>query len=337
MKKICLCFILFLFGKNSYAQGYDIISDDVDHIKKFTLHLNPWYGEYYGTNSTSGWGWKTEFFFKKALSFDFTFRKSKYMDQAKNSMMENPDFSSDDGFKNYTSVEPIFTFHVKKKVQNKNLHVRLSYKSSSNRYGNVVHTTTEEKYINVPGEVLTVSGIRFGVSNVSTSYVFNGSNMSNFDVSYFPLKGGNGYVEGQLIPGMIIDSMAINGGYTRYNSTGIVFGFSRKKITNVKVKVPGFGKKGNDFTTCIYGDFFLGLDNLDNARTTKNNSLNLSAREHSNGGWRLGFSYKKTNGYGISYSAEMGSRVGFTGPYLARFYMQATVGFSLVTPWKLNR
>ena len=345
MKKICLL-VLVCKLSNFYAQGYDVISDDVEKIKKFTLHLNPWYGEYYGVNSTSGWGWKTEFFFKKSMSLDFTFRKAKYMDKAKEEMSLTPSFKGIDGFKDYTSIEPILTFHVKKKVREENLRVRLSYVESSKDIGNTRYTTSTEKYINVPGEVLTVSGIRVGVSNVSTTYNFNSSNMANFDINYDNPDYYGTHVPGAVAPepyitetlsyGLLVDSVPILESYTKFSSTAFVLGFSRKRITNVRVKVKDFGQKGNNFTTTLYGDFFVGAVSFDTGITQENMRLDISSKLKENGGWRLGFQYKKTNAYGISYSAEMGTRPGFKGPKLSRFYMQATVGFSLVTPWKRN-
>jgi hypothetical protein len=320
MKK--LAFILVITSVSTFIHSQ---KNTVDKLKKFTLHINPWTGEYYGVNSTSGWGWKTEFFFKKALSIDFSYRNARYMDQSKNALPENPAFTPDEGFKNYVGVEPMLTFHLKKKQVTKNLKVRLSM--SSVVTGN--YKVTTETYKVVKGDVLTISGLRIGVSSVSTTYLLNNSNMSHFDVNYSPIVGAYNYKTETFTPGMLIDSVAMTGGYAKFNSTSFAIGFSRKTITNTVIG----GNKGNNFTTCVYGDFFLGGGGFDKVVTSKNNRLDITNKLKQNGGWRVGFSYKKTNGYGVSYSAEMGSRSGFQGPKLARFYMQATVGFSLVTPW----
>jgi hypothetical protein len=325
MKNLALILGLTVLNTGIHSQ-----ENTVDKLKKFTLHLNPWNGEFYGINSTSGWGWKTEFFFKKALTIDFSYRNARYMDQSKNALPVNPAFAAEEGFKKYVGIEPMLTFHVRKKQVTKNLKVRLNMTSAVS--GNYKITTETYKY--VEGEVLTISGIRLGVSSVSTSYILNNSNMSNFNVNYSPLTGGYNYKTETFTPGMLIDSVAMTGGYAKFNSTSLALGFSRKKITNTVIGDSKYGKKGNNFTTCVYGDFFIGGGNLDMVVTSKNNRLDLTNQLKENGGWRLGFSYKKTNAYGVSYSAEMGNRAGFKGPKMARFYMQATVGFSLITPWK---
>lgn len=323
MKKLFV-YALILNATFNFAQ-----ENTVEKIKKFTLHINPWTGEYYGVNSSSGWGWKTEFFFRRALSFDFAYRNGKYMDQSKDALPGNPSFFNEEGFRKYSGIEPMLTFHVKKKQSKKNLRIRLNMSSYTS--GNF--RITEETYRFEEGEVLTVSGIRLGVSNVNTTYILNAANMSHFDVTYISLYGASNYKTETMNPGMIIDSLPIVEGYAKFNSTSLAIGFSRKKITNTVIRDSKYGKKGNNFTTCIYGDFFLGIGSLDDVRTTRNNRLQFSNKLKENGGWRLGFSYKKTNAYALSYSAEMGVRSGFKGPPMARFYMQATVGFSLITPW----
>ncbi|MFN5417608.1 MAG: hypothetical protein ACK5B9_11170 [Flavobacteriia bacterium] len=325
MKKIALILGLVILNQGIHSQ-----ENTVDKLKKFTLHVNPWNGEFYGVNSTSGWGWKTEFFFKRAFSFDFAYRNGKYSDQSKNNLPSNPSFTAGEGFKSYVGVEPMLTFHVKKRKTTKNLKVRLNMTSVvSGGY-----KITTETYKMVKGDVLTINGIRMGVSSVSTTYLLNNSNMSHFDVNYSPIIGAYNYKTETFTPGMLIDSVAMTGGYAKFNSTSFSIGFSRKKITNTVIGDSKYGKKGNNFTTCVYGDLFLGLGSFDRVVTSKNNGLQITDKLKQSGGWRLGFSYKKTNGYGISYSAEMGTRSGFKGPNLARFYMQATVGFSLITPWK---
>lgn len=332
-KKLLFSFAIVVFSLGAHAQNYKVITRDVEHIKKFTLHLNPWYGEYYGTNSTSGIGWKTEFFFKRFMSFDFTFRSGRYMDISKRDLVPNTNMVPSDGYKKYTGIEPLFTFHLKKKVTTENLHVRLSYTSWVT--GNTKYT--EEKYTNVEGEVLKVSGLRFGMANVNTCFLINSNNFSSFDASYYD-NAIKSYANAPMTNGMMVDSISLNGGYGRMSSFALVLGFSRKKITNVLIDHPTFGKKGHNATQTFFIDFMVGGTSYESIVLPNNTRLDLSAKLKNDGGWRIGYQYKKTNGYGISYSAEMGTRAGYqqaekSGPG-SRFYMQATVGFSLVTPWK---
>ncbi len=328
MKKIIA--LLFIFSALSISAQ----DNNVEKLRALTLHIDPFYAEAYGTNTSTGLGWRTELMFKRFLSIDFKFRSARYSDQLLKTYNADEYMHPSEGISKYKCFEPSLTFHLKTTIKEEGLSVRLRQTSST--HGNTTTTTTTST--GEIGNVKRVLGLKIGMNFINTP-INLGSNDADKAFSYISNEPDT--IITPTSTTYTTSTVNIEPGrkaYTQGKSYIFSIGLSKRKITNVEKVYSGYGKKGNRAFQTFYADILVGGWNFENITTSKNYSITVKAERTKDIGWRMGYQYKKTNGIGVSYCLELGARPGYVAAkskiFGPRTFMNMVVGISLVRPKK---
>ncbi|MCC6720874.1 MAG: hypothetical protein IT243_01625 [Bacteroidia bacterium] len=306
MKKI-ITLLLAFSGTLAFSQrlSYEIKHDEPDKIKNTTFHIDPFYSEFWGTNTTIGFGLRADVMLKKRFSGNITFRKA-YLDMNVRSHADKNLPYPKNGFSKYTYIEPSVCFHLIDKLKKKSVKVVIS---SSTSYSGSYKTTTT-KYIMVPGTVRSIVGVRGGLYFLNSAVDMGEAE----SIKTWEAKNGNEVVKFGSYSDDIHGSPIYNG-YTQMRQVAVFGGLSIKSIRNLKVKIEGYRKtRGNYSFYDFYFDLmFAPVLSYQDLKFADGTTFNIKNNSNVRTGWRTGVLFKFVNKPYMSYGFEFGQRPGFNG------------------------
>lgn len=289
MKKLVLTVSVLLLSLTGISQNvsYKKIYDDPNKIAPLNISVLPLYLDLYGASSTfanSGVGIGARFMLKNIATIEASSRVSIIG-------------AGDNSRFNYSTSEIMATYHFKDKTFGANLPVTLS--SSSNTY------TTTTKYINVPANKRSITGLRLGFvkgftyvdkdfQNLKSPFVEKNSSGDTPDY----LNGTDAHLPPFSVVGM--------------NTSNLCLGISKHSITNLKINVDGYSiarkhKRENE----MYFDLLFNLNTkLENQTSEDGTVWEMSNDKISRLGFKTGYIMKR--GF-FTYKVEMASRPGVKG------------------------
>lgn len=315
---------------SAQSVSYKTTLDDPYDIKNLCISLDPFYGEFWGTNSGLGFGVRADLYFRKILTFNFDLRRA-YMDL---NAVEHADASLPqplDDLKKLLYLDAGGQFSFLDRSKDRDLKVVLSSSSSSSgRY-----TTTHTKYIKVPGTLRKIKQLRFGLMTMRSA----------IDISDGTNDGSNFKAQGTVNPtdtfsfgsfGRTVDGSATYSGYTMMFYSAVYAGLGAKRITNLQVETD-LGKKSNALCTDWYLDVvYAPILTFADVFTTGGKQWTISNEDITRIGWRFGVAVRSSSRSYLSYRTEFGSRPGFKGGegiLNANFYLMFTAGWTI--PFKI--
>jgi hypothetical protein len=305
--KNTLTTLLLLLSFVSFSQklSYKVIKDEPNKIKKFTVHLDPFFVDAWSTNSTLGFGARADLMFLKRFSGNLTFRKA-YLDMNARTHADASLAKPKNGFSKMTYIEPSVAFHLRDRLKKRDVKVVLS--SNTTYSGN--YQTTHTKYIMVPGTVRRITAARGGLFFVNTAI-----DMDEGDaIKTWTATNGNEKVSfGDF--GTTIHGSSVYNGYTQMRQVTLFGGLSFKSITNLKAEVEGYSKpRGNYNFYDFYVDYmFAPVLNFQDVKFADGTKFTLSNSTTKRTGWRVGMLWKNANRAYLSYGFEFGQRPGYEG------------------------
>ncbi|MCB9252932.1 MAG: hypothetical protein H6605_10725 [Flavobacteriales bacterium] len=319
---LLVCFSYFSF---SQTHSYKILKDDPSNPKRFTIHLDPFYAEAWGTNITLGYGVRGDVLLTKRLSLNGAFRKA-YLDMNARSHFDGSLAVPKNDFNKLTYMEASGSLHLIDKIKKKPLKVVLS--SSTTYSGNYKYTHT--KYIMVPGSVRRITGIHGGVSFLNTAIDFDeGDAISTWKAT----QGNETVTFGDY--GKTVHGSSVYNGYSQMRTATLFGGLTLKSITNLATKVEGYSKTKGNFS---YVDFFADVMfapvlSYQDVKFKDGTTFKLENNSNKRTGWRIGMSWKNPTKTYLSYSFEFGQRPGYEGEKKGvlnnRTYLNLVMGWSI--------
>lgn len=311
----------------SQQVDYTVQTNNPYDIKNVAVHLDPFYVDGWGTNTTIGFGFRADMQLRKMLSFNMDFRTS-YLDimgrEHEDELLPQPS----KGLKKHYFIELGGQFTLLDFKKDRNLRVVLK----SNTYGR----TTITNYIMVPGTRRTMLQVRGGFMNYGSAFKASDGRDSMLLVSVN--NADNKVKIGQF--GTLTDGSPTYEAYSMMNITNLYAGLSIKMITNLilETNYERGGKKSNAHLYDLYADVTLApVVAISNVSTVGGAEWELRPEAKKLVGWRAGLTYRSSSRSFLSYRMEVGSRPGFRGKsgFLgANNYLLVTLGWTI--PFKIS-
>ncbi len=332
MKKQILLFLGTLLSGALISQSvsYRTTEDDPLDIKNLSISLDPFYADAWGTNTTIGFGVRADLYFRQLLSFNFDLRRA-YLDMNAREHEDAALPKPNEDLKKHLYIEAGGQFSFIDRTKSKDLKVVLSSSSSSSgRY-----TTTNTKYIMVPGTLRKVKQLRFGF--ITTRAAIDLSDATGDGASFkatSTVNSANTFTIGSFSNS--VDGSPTYSGYSMMNYSGIYAGIGAKRITNLQVDTD-YGMKSHALCVDLFADVvYAPILNFADVYTTGGTAWELSNEDVTHIGWRIGASVRSSAKSRFSYRTELGTRPGFRGGeglLTTNIYIMITMGWSI--PFKI--
>jgi hypothetical protein len=314
-KNILLISCLLISGIRVAAQNvsYKVTSDDPSRIKPFSISLEPLVLDMHVANMTFGYSLRADLLFLNRLEFRGDFRKS-YFDMNANDAKETLPLAKN-GVKKSSFYEAGATLFLFDKVKRRNLKIVLS----STRIGNYEYT----RYIMVPGNKRKMWGVRGGLYNLSTAFIFEKGTHS-----YTSFKNGADEVQ--------MDATLFSRAIAMTHTPVLHAGIHWKSITNLFVSTD-YGTRGNSGVNDFFIDFLYAPAILVSDIKNPDGTIwdvNVPAANKRNIGWRAGWIIRRPESTFMSCKMEIGSRPGIRSKgglslYNETVYMMMTLGVNI--------
>jgi hypothetical protein len=333
MKKVVGLMAMFLF-KYISAQNvnYKTVYDDPNKIPPLMVTLDLLYLDMWGANfANTGFGIRADYRFKKLFTVSGSYRVAGLVDPERKDLQFNLGAQPKGGVKKTSFTEIVGYWHIKDETSSDNLKVVLSSSESGG-----IKTT---KYIMAPGhkrKILSLHG-GFYQSSVPTNcpiktkvskqiskspyYLFNPSTQEkiNLEVWYDPVNPAPSNIK-QILTG------------TNTYANVLVFGFSHRIITNLKIKMTSSERnRRSNLSRDIYFDLlYAPVIKFDGVVDANGNEYEVHNDEIKKIGWRVGYCWMRSSRSSITFKTELASRPGVKGGNVAFFMsMGWTIPFKL--------
>lgn len=338
MKRFAYLILLFI-GTYSAAMAqevrYKIKRDNPEDVKNLIIHLDPWFADVYFTNLAMGFSARADWLINKVVDVSVEWRRPyfdmnwleastyKLADEVGGADMKDMAYMPQNGFSQYTYLEPTIRLHLSDKIKETNHHLVLSkssYSSGNNNYSNT-------QFINVPGKSRKIVSFEGAACWLDVPVLYKGlfnSNPSDFQLVHKET-------------GIVLPATEDFGG-TMMRTLTFIGGFSFQRLDNLKALTDKYGVKYSTAWTNFYFDvLYAPVVNFDHVVDDQGLKYEVTNQKVNRLGWRLGYALKNTKGTALSMKFNVGNRPGFEGdnPYFgSRFYMDFNFGVSIANKVK---
>ena len=313
MNKVLFMISLASIAYSSQAQNvsYRIQENDVDDIKRVSIHINPFYTELNGgvNFAVLGASVGAEVAILKRIELKGEFRMA-YLDGnsglgevSKVTGLLHP--TCNGGTKRSNYFEAGGAFYIFNWTKTRNLKVVL-HSSSGGGY-------TYKESINVPGNRRRMFGPRGGLFIYNTGTQVGKNARSDGQPSPFIIKNSTDTMTVGDPTANNVDGSDVTYANTMVNSTVFYAGISLKSITNLIISADGYGTKKHQGVYDIYVDYLLcPYVSMKDVYTHGGQRWDVehTSKGFKAGGWRFGVSYRSVNKFGFCYKFEVGERPG---------------------------
>jgi hypothetical protein len=194
--------------------------------------------------------------------------------------------------------------------KNKQKNLRVVLRSSSHRSGDYVYTHT--KYVSVPGEIKKMFGLRGGIFINNKVLQLDGDAHARFRY-----RSIDGLTDVPIEDVGVFTSVQPAGEAYKplplMHAASMYFGLHKRSVTNMQLRVEGYGRRANARVTDAYFDIMYAPSvSVSNVRDAAGQEWQIvpqaGAIRHL--GWRAGVSTHTSRAFNLQYSCEFGVRPG---------------------------
>ena len=301
----CAVFLVQSFQPHAQQVSYTVLEKDPDKYKRTVLYLDLINFDTYNDFS-AGYGAKLETFVGDRI-MPFVYLKKSWIDAATTHAVSGYPVAVG-GLEKQSINEygGAFFFSVK----NKSRGIGVTLRSSSSRSGGYIYTHT--KSVSVPGEVKRMFGVRGSLFAHSKVLQLNEESHKRYRY-----KSADGLIDVPINNVGVFTSVQPAGEAYKplpmMQATSLCMGLQLRKVTNIKLKVSGYGKRANAKVVDFYADIMYGLStSISNVKDIAGKEWQIVPQANAirKMGWRTGFAIHASKTWNILYSFEFGKRPG---------------------------